>query len=68
MGAPGIWLQMRPPQASHERQMFVEIEIQDPPHFQVSNSLGLHLSSLFSVGETEAKGGKDSLKDTQELG
>ena len=50
---------MGPPQASHERQVFVEIEIKDPPQLQVSNSLGLHLSSLFSAGETEAKGRKN---------
>lgn len=39
---------MEPSQASHERQVFVELEIQD--------------------SWIQAKGGKDSVKDTQGVG
>lgn len=32
LGAAKVWLQIGPLQASHERKVFVEIEVQDLPH------------------------------------
>lgn len=50
LGDAEVWFQMGPLPASNRRQVFVEMKIEYRPYLQVSNSLGLHLSSPFFTG------------------